>query len=181
MKELGGAQKWEDVGMHQSCENVLSKSWWGRWQRNKGWVSPTQPELQHITEQNHHVHFIFCLKPRLIVFYHCPYTPFMAPSSFYVLPSPFYFQLAHRSSYPTSSPSEGYRWCCSPTQKRAEWGLTCASLLVMLMELWGALGTTWQNHEAKQQLKPLLSSFQQSKSNFVLSWLSLVKIPIRNI
>lgn len=117
----------------------------------------------------------------LYFIYHCPYTPFMAPSSFYVLPSPFYFQLAHRSSYPTSSPSEGYRWCCSPTQKRAEWGLTCASLLVMLMELWGALGTTWQNHEAKQQLKPLLSSFQQSKSNFVLSWLSLVKIPIRNI
>lgn len=26
MEELGGAQKWEDVGVHQSCENVLSKS-----------------------------------------------------------------------------------------------------------------------------------------------------------
>lgn len=188
MKELGGAQKWEDVGVHQSCDNVLSKSWWGRWQRNKGRVSPTQPELQHITaeEQNQHVLFIFCLKPRLIVFYlSLPIYSFYG--SIFFLRSTFSFLLSVSTQVFISHfftlwrlqmmlfthPEEGWMWL--------EWGLTCDSLLVMLMELWGALGTTRQNHEAKQQLKPLLSSFQQSKSNFVLSWLSLVKIPIRNI
>lgn len=140
--------------------------WWGRWQRNKGRVSPTQPELQHTTagKQNHHLLFIFCLKPRLIVFYlSLPIYAFYG-SIFFLRPTfsfllsvstqvfiSHFFTLRRLQVMLFTHPEEGWMWL--------EWGLTCASLLVMLMELWGPLGTTRQNCEAKQAATEATSLF----------------------
>lgn len=89
--------------------------------------------------------------------------------SFSLLQSPFYPWLVCRSSYLTSSPSEGPRWWCSPTWKRGAYDLT--HLCFSTGHINGALRSSW--HYPKelwvQGANEDTSPFQKSKSCFFLS------------